>query len=192
MPRNRLRPSTATAISILTNCRHSARNPSAAPAGGRCRARTLPADRRARSDRRRRAPATARASTSSQSSIVMRAVRPLGHDLHGAAVGAGDAHPHQTVAEALEHRLDDRGDAGRRPCSTIRRGSAPAWCRSFRSFAALRSVNTCFIYFSAPTQPWGRSGNKKERVPGGPLSKTDRTYEDPLQTVCKDARNIAI
>ena len=30
------RPSTATAISILTGARHSARNPSAAPAAGRC------------------------------------------------------------------------------------------------------------------------------------------------------------
>ena len=40
-----------------------------------------------------------------------RAVGPLGHDLHGAAVAAGDAHAHQPIAEAFEHRLGDRGDA---------------------------------------------------------------------------------
>ena len=53
------------------NCRRSERSPIGAPAGGRCRARTSPADRRGPPDRRRRAPATARANRSSQSSIVI-------------------------------------------------------------------------------------------------------------------------
>ena len=40
------------------------------------------------------------------------AVRPLGHHLHGAAVGAGDAHAHQPIAQAFKHRLDDGRDPG--------------------------------------------------------------------------------
>ena len=42
------------------------------------------------------------------------AVRPFGHDLQRAAVGGGNAHAHQPVAEIGEHRLGERGDA-RRP-----------------------------------------------------------------------------
>ena len=41
-----------------------------------------------------------------------RAVRLLRHDLHGAAVAAGDAHAHQPVAKARQHRLGERGDPG--------------------------------------------------------------------------------
>ena len=107
----------------LDCCRHSARNPSAAPAAGRCRATKFRADRRDRSDRRHRAPATARASVLAILDR-HRAVRPLRHDLHGAAGQPGNPHAHQPVAEAAKHRLGDRGDARRQPCSTIRRGSA--------------------------------------------------------------------
>ena len=72
MPRKRLRPSSGDRRSRPSRRgRHSARNPSGAPAAGRCRARRSPADRRARSGRRHRAPATARAMTASQSSIVI-------------------------------------------------------------------------------------------------------------------------
>ena len=39
------------------------------------------------------------------------AVRPLGHDLHRAALRAGDAHAHEAVAEPFDHRLGDAGDA---------------------------------------------------------------------------------
>ncbi len=41
------------------------------------------------------------------------AVRPLGHDLDGAAGEPGNPDPDQAVAEAGEHRLDDGGNAGR-------------------------------------------------------------------------------
>ena len=40
------------------------------------------------------------------------AVGLLGHHLHGAAVGAGHAHAHQPIAEALDDGLDDGGDPG--------------------------------------------------------------------------------
>ena len=43
------------------------------------------------------------------------AVRPFRHDLHGAAGKTGNAHPHQPIAEAGEHRLGERGDARRPP-----------------------------------------------------------------------------
>ena len=42
-----------------------------------------------------------------------RAVGPLGHHLHGAALGARHAHAHQAIARIFKHRLHDRGDAGR-------------------------------------------------------------------------------
>ena len=90
--------------------RHSARNPSGAPAADRCPARKSPADRRARSDRRRRAPATARGDRLAIFDL-HRAVRPLGHDLHGAAGFGRHLDPHQAIAHALQHRSGDRSNA---------------------------------------------------------------------------------
>ena len=50
------------------------------------------------------------------------AVRPLRHDLHGAAVGGRHLHPHQPVAELFDHRL---GDGWRRgPTAPARRSAA--------------------------------------------------------------------
>ena len=40
-----------------------------------------------------------------------RAVGPLRHDLHGAALRGGHPHAHQPVAHAGQHRRGDRGDA---------------------------------------------------------------------------------
>ena len=51
----------------------------------------------------------------SQSSTVIAAVRPLRHDLHGAAFGAGNFDPHQPIAELFDHRLGDSGDARGQP-----------------------------------------------------------------------------
>ena len=114
-----------------------------------------------------------------------RAVGPLGHHLHGAAVEPRHAHAHQAIAQAFQHRLDHGCDTRRKPGSTIRRFSAPSaalcvsivsvirplWCR----FAAAWVPVTLGIFalFLSPRSE-GRSGNKKERVPGGPLSKSDR------------------
>ena len=58
--------------------RRGARNRNGAPAGGRCRARKFPTGKRARSDRRRRAPATAPATPprNRRSAWCRRAVRP--------------------------------------------------------------------------------------------------------------------
>ena len=82
-----------------------------------------------------------------------------------------------------------RGDPGARPGSTIRRGSAPdAVSIGLGHLARVASVSPRNLLLLLPGLGLGqRSGNKKERVPGGPLSKADRTYEDPLQTVCKDS-----
>ena len=43
------------------------------------------------------------------------AVRPFGHDLYGAAGKAGDAHPHQPIAERRRAPARRRGDARRPP-----------------------------------------------------------------------------
>ena len=69
----------------------------------------------------------------SQSSIVMRAVGPLGHHLHGAAVGARHAHAHQPIAQAFQHGLDDR--RRRAPPIPVRRSGA------FRRLARLGSLD---------------------------------------------------
>ena len=55
---------------------------------------------------RRQAPADGRA-------IVHRhfTIGPLGHDLHRAAVAAGNLHPHQTVAKLFNHRLGEFSDS---------------------------------------------------------------------------------
>ena len=46
-----------------------------------------------------------------------RAVRPLGHDLHGLAVASRNADPDQPEAEIVEHRLGELGDRAADPVS---------------------------------------------------------------------------
>ena len=77
------------------------------------------------------------------------AVRPLGHDLHGAAGGAGDAHAHQPIAEPFEHRLDKGGDAGRQAWLDDE-ASLGAWrgCYglSHPFVSVLVTIGTCSIF----------------------------------------------
>ena len=175
--------------------RHGARNRSGAPAGGRFRAKKFPADRRGPPGRRHREPATARARASSQSSIVMRAVRPLGHDLHGAASA-----PEMRTRTSRKPSPSITGSAmagdtrAASPGSAIRRGSAASWRQTSGSFESkFWTERSLVLPGQRPGQCRGHSGNKKERVPGGahsqkPFGSSDR-YEVSIR---QTARNIAI
>jgi hypothetical protein len=97
-----------------------------------------------------------------------RAVRPLRHDLHGAAGRRGDPHAHQPIAEAGQHRRCERGDARRHALL----GDEPG-------LGEVVHVDR-FHHARVP------SGNKKERVPGGahsqkPIGSSDR-YEMSIRT----------
>ena len=113
-PRKRLRPSTGAAISILRDMAGIAveiRAPHQRPVdAGRRHFQPIGALDRIGGIEHRRQRARGGLAILDRH----RAVRPLGHDLHGAAGGAGNAHAHQPIAEAVEHRLDDSGDT-RRP-----------------------------------------------------------------------------
>ena len=92
------------------------------------------------------------------------AVRPLRHDLHGAAVGARYLHPHQPVAEALDHRLGDGRDAGRQPrlddqprFGLVGRGVAAAFaCRA--SLAAILVTKKSGSRGTHSQNPFGYEG----------------------------------
>ena len=77
------------------------------------------------------------------------AVRPLGHDLHRAAVGRRDPHPHEVEAERAITGSTIAATRAATPVSVMRRLS--------RWLAIVRS--------GAPA-----SDNKKERTRRGPLS----------------------
>ena len=119
-----------------------------------------------------------------------RAVRPLGHDLHGAAGLAGNPDPHQAIAHAAAAPGPATADTrAATPGSTTRRGSASS---SASMEPAVRfghiqrqGARSCMVQAwlkrqsrlrNLPDNPSGRtfrkprSGNKKERVPWGPLS----------------------
>ena len=118
-----------------------------------------------------------------------RAVRPLGHDLHRAAFGAGNAHPHQPIAHALDHRLGDRGDArGQSRLRDQARIGGRLDCSYRSSIRLMKQIGFGTAFESCPREssnvgpdhaPFrGRSGNKKERVPGGAHSQKPTGSKD--------------
>ena len=121
-----------------------------------------------------------------------RSVGPFRHDLDGAAGFAGNLDPHQPVAHALQHRprhrrhprrharLDDETRLGKQvgihgTSSWIGhvQGQKRSYLHGFRPGLNRRSGR---LPEPRPVALLGRarSGNKKERVPGGPLSIRDR------------------
>jgi hypothetical protein len=87
------------------------------------------------------------------------AVGTFRHDLHGDAGFAENADPHQPVAETRQHRRRDGRDARGDPLLDDEPRFGEVFCG-----VRIDHARKCRL-----------SGNKKERVPGGPLSNTDRT-----------------
>ena len=179
-PRNRRRPLTATAISILTLVAGIAleiRAPHQRPVdAGRRHFKPVGAiDRIGDVEHRRQ-----RARDYLAVLDLHRAVRPFGHDLHGAAGEPRNLHPHQSVAAGDQDRLGDRRYPRRHALldDQARLGIRPG-CRSLRSFA--RSAARPFNCHPGSTGPVGPAfGNKKERVPGEPTLKSRSDHIRPL------------
>src|SRR5262249_9847898 len=110
---------------------------------------------------------------------VHRPVGTLGHDLHGATGKAGYAHPHQTKAETREHGFSQYGDARRSPGL----GYEPRLLGKACVFHVGR-------YAFHSSQSRLASGNKKERVPGGPLSNRS-DHPTVMRYPLTDSANIA-
>ena len=192
MPRKRLRPSTATAISILTTLAGIALEIRAAHQrpvdAGRGDLQPIGALDRIGDVEHRRQRARDRLAILDRH----RAVRPLRHDLHGAAVDAGDAHPHQPIAEARRAPARrSRRRAPPRPGSAIRRGSSPD-ASSISSFIRLMSLSSLLLFHSARPAIRAIPVTKKSGSRGAhsqkPIGSTDR-YE---MSIAWTAANIAI
>ena len=173
-PRNRRRPSTATAISILTSwpamtleIRAAHQRPIDA---GRGNLEPVGALDRIRDVEHRRQRARRRLAVLDRH----RAVRALRHDLDGAARRGRTCAPAPAGSQAGHHRLRDGGDAGRHALLDDQaRSSDPIWLDRSSSCSAATSV--------APVSAAaGHRGNKKERVPGEPTLKNRSDHIRPL------------
>ena len=164
-PRKRLRPCDGTSISILARDWHSARSRSSAPADGRYRATKFPADRRGRPDR----PIEHRRERARRGFAVLEqhgAIGLLRHDLHGAAVAAGNSHAHQPVAEAAS---TGSASAATGPSVPVRRSGA---ARCPVAFGRHRSSGLSATYCSTCNFCPGPFQVTKRAGPGGPTLKS--------------------
>ena len=111
-------------------------------------------------------------------------VRPLRHDLHGAAGQAGNLHPDQAQAKPLDHRLGNRGNACRHALLNDQAGLGlcPGISRLHHAPYAAGLILKSW-------SPGGRPGScgparltKKSGSRGNPLSKAVRITSDRYET----------